>query len=324
MTISAETAERTGSIERVRKEGLGEVDSRDWQGDWHNQWVVFADLIGFGDRSVRSEHVVLNNIVRFDRASKVVRDLFPHDIIRTYRFSDSTFGVAKDFSAALAFAVAMHHVCLASNAHHIQRVKNPLFIHTIAPRVTLAQGNVLTLPDQATDELRFENLDPKSVVAGAGIVNAHNLERYSAGGLLTLDKAAAQKFRSAAFRGGPDSMRDYLETWKSQATAPPPLFWRRDILDVPWLLLRPEQPLGPEIWCASKAEARRRIQEFLNLWELSFQELYSVAGSGSPPEVTKHAASAIRHGVGCAQACVGHFVPRYYSLEAARQMLVGG
>jgi hypothetical protein len=312
-----------GLIEYIRRRKLGEVDSRDWHAEWKERWVVFVDLIAFANRSVRSRDVVLNNILRFDRASQIAREAVP--TVKMFRFSDSTFAVAHEFTAALSFAIAIHHACLALNAEYMDRVANPIFIHTIVPRVTLAWGSVLDLPDVTSTEARFDGIDAKSLIAGEGIVNAYNLEKTSAGGLLTTNQPAVTLFGGLSLRGGPLSTQGYLKAWQkklSQAETPAGLlFARGKLLDVPWLLLRPVQEGDGRLWCAAWSDASDAIAHYLTLWELGAREFYTAAGADNPIDTSKHFSAALRHGIQCVQSGAGQFSARYYSLEGARKML---
>jgi hypothetical protein len=312
--------------EYVQQNRLGEVDSREWRPEWRERWVVFADLIAFAVRSKRSRDVVLNNIIRFDRASAIARKAIPK--VRVFRFSDSTFSVADDFTAALSYGIAIHHACLALNVEYMERASNPLFIHIIAPRVTLAQGPVLNIPEKTETEKRFDGIDPRTLIAGGGIVKAHDLERSSAGGLLTTDLDGAREFGRMSVRGGPSSTQNFIRAWQkkvSKARVPSgALFVRGTFFDVPWLLLRPIQQDATNLWCAERSEATAVITDYLKLWELGAREFYSPAGFDNPLDTTKHFSAAIRHGVNCAQARVGQLVARYYSIEAALEMLKAG
>ena len=225
--------------EYIRQNKLGDVDAREWHAEWRERWVVFVDLIAFAARSMRSRDVVLNNIVRFDRASAIARDFVPG--VRTFRFSDSTFGVADEFNTVVAFAIAIHHACLALNAEYMDRVPNHLFIHTIVPKVTLAHGAVLGVPEQPSGhQRRFDGIDPRTLVAGAGIVKAYDLEKSSAGGLLTTDQEGTARLKSTTLRGGPSSTQRYLRSWqKMLSTTNPPSGCRQRAPRVPF---SPESP----------------------------------------------------------------------------------
>ena len=132
---------------------------REWKEEWAQRWVVYADLVAFASRALRSESVVLNNIVRFDRASTLVAAEFPEIAVR--RFSDATFAVAGSFHQAMAFGIALSHTCLAFNREFLNRGTKPFFIHLIAPRITIANGQVLLLPTDASHP-RFDGIDPRT------------------------------------------------------------------------------------------------------------------------------------------------------------------
>ncbi len=144
---------------------LGRVDSREWREEWAERWVVYADLVAFASRALRSETVVLNNIIRFDRASTLVTERFPNVTVR--RFSDATFAIAATFHQAVAFGVALSHACLAFNREYLDRGTKPFFIHLIAPRVTIAHGQVLLLPSATTPDPRLDGIDPRNIIAGS-------------------------------------------------------------------------------------------------------------------------------------------------------------
>lgn len=192
----------------------------------------------------------------------------------------------------------------------------------------MAQGSVLGLPKAPNREKRFDGLDPNTFVAGEGIVNAYDLERRSAGGLLTTDPTGAKAFANLTVRGGPGSMQNYIDAWKIEFLKRNPrtelLFVRDKVLDIPWLLLRPTQVSDGTLWCAGRSEAAEAIYHYLKMWELGAREFYSAVGSYNPIDTAKHFAAAIRHGVSCAQARAGQSVPRYYSLDEAYSMLATG
>lgn len=312
--------------EYMQKHNLCDVDARDWNAEWKERWVVFVDLIAFSSRSMRSRDVVLNNIIRFDHASSLAKNVIPN--VRVFRFSDSTFGVADEYNSALAFGIAIHHACLALNAAYMDRARNPLFIHTITPRVTIAYGSVLGLPETSGSEKRFEGIDPRTLIAGAGIVNAHELEKYSSGGLCTVSADGAKIFASSKLHGGATSTHNYIRSWQRKylaANTPLGLLYiRNKLLDIPWLLLRPVQHDTKNLCCAEWPDAVAAIGVYLKLWELGAREFYSPAGINNPLETSKHFSAAIRHGINCAQARAGQFIHRYYTTADAHEMLRTG
>jgi len=303
--------------QHIRRADLGVIDSRQWQGEWSEGWVVYADLVAFASRALRSETVVLNNIVRFDRASMLVAKQFPDLAVR--RFSDATFAIAKTFQRALAFGTALSHACLAFNREYLERGTKPFFIHLITPRITIATGKVLVLPDDDSDP-RFDGIDPRNVLAGSAIVRAYQLERYSAGGLLTIDDNGIRELVRLQVRGNAGRVTTGLrrsikrlgdlEAVKKGEV----LFHRRGVADVPWLLMRPLQD-EVEIWAADKDDADEAVSGFIDVWDKSVREFYSPQGFDTPLEASKHAQAALRHGVQCHHASHGRWIPKYQSFR---------
>ena len=80
--------EHLKSVERlssfIEENKLGRIDSREWKQEWGDGWVAYADLIGFAARAMRSDDVVLNNIVRFDRACQIVAEQFSEVQLRRF------------------------------------------------------------------------------------------------------------------------------------------------------------------------------------------------------------------------------------------------
>jgi len=301
------------------KNGLGKVDSREWKSEWNCRWVVYADLIAFANRAKRSSDVVLNNIIRFDRASNVAKKLFSD--VAVYRFSDATFGVSDSFSTALGFAIAMHHCCHAMNVEYLHNGKS-LFIHTIVPRITMAKGNVLQLPENYPHESRFNELTPRSVLAGEGVVLAHLLEKDSAAGLLTFGEDGISELRKIKIRGDPDSIKSGFEKWhKSLVSLDSQLFVRGKYLDFPWLLVRPFQKLSGEIWCATRSAVANLVTGFLDTWELSAREFYSQQCADMKLDPMKHYCAAIRHASQCAQLRSGQPSRKYYTATEIKKLL---
>jgi hypothetical protein len=309
-------------VAKLKLTGTERVDAREWNTDWAERWVVFADLIAFASRAERSPDVVLNNIVRFARASHIAEQAVP--VVRTFRFSDSTFAIADHFEQALAFSIAIHHACHGINVASVLNKDAPVFHYTIMPRITMARGQVLICQDGLKNiPTHYSGLNPKNILAGAGIVAAYKLERESAGGLLTMDSSCLSELAALAVRGGNRSTSASFERWRSYATtkAPDAFFIRGKVLDFPWLLLRPFQNTIGELWCSDKADFKFSVQNFLDLWELSIREFYFDSKSLSL-SATKHADAAIRHAVQCIQAVSGHKCGIYYNLSEVRQTLM--
>lgn len=320
--MTTATSHRT-LLKKLVANGVEHVDSREWKGDWTERWVVFADLVAFGARAKRSNDVALNNIVRFARATRLAEQAVP--LARTFRFSDSTFAVAERFEHALAFAVAIHHACHAINAASVLTKDAPLFHYTIMPRVTLAQGAVLMCPTEPpAPSARYDGLAHGNILAGAGVSAAYDLERSSAGGLLTMATDHVPELKALTVRGGNRSTAAAFERWRSTIETPAidQLFARDKVVDIPWLLLRPFQTHPGELWCCDRAEFKVAARNFLDLWELSVKEFY-FEPARLPLETSKHAAAALRHATQCVQAVAGYkCAGQYYDLPHVRTTLL--
>jgi hypothetical protein len=300
---------------RIQREKLGHVDARLWKEEWHDGWVMFADLLAFGARAKRSESVVLNNIIRFDRASEIVAGWFPE--VRVRRFSDSTFAVSSTFHGAFAFAIALSHCCLAFNFEYMIRTNHRLFHRLIVPRVTLAKGRVLLLPQTPSEEARFVGIDPKNVIAGSAVVDAYYLEKYSAGGLITVGSDGFGELQELKVGGAGGGVRNGLDRWlmklrDNDALAQGDVFCvRGKLIDIPWTLLRPRQPDNGLLWAASPADANVAMRTYLEVWRSNMHSFYVPDDAAAPLETAKHYACGQRHGVQCFAMARGHVRPTY-------------
>lgn len=304
----------------IEERKLGRIDSREWKQEWRDGWVAYADLIGFAARAMRSDNVVLNNIVRFDRACKIVAEQFPGILLR--RFSDATFAISSTFPEVLGFSVALSHTCLALNSEYLKNCKKPFFIHLIVPRITIAQGRILLLPDTPAPELRYSDIDPKNVLAGSAIVRAYYLEKHSAGGLVTIDKNDIETMQKLTVRGNRSRITKGLDRWTkglsdSSAQDSGRIFgYRGKVLDIPWLLLQPIQNEAGSLWGALPDDADFAIATYLDVWDKSIREFYSPQNYDAPLDVVKHCQSAIRFAVNCYSMSNGRQKPKYESVSA--------
>jgi hypothetical protein len=300
---------------QIQREKLGHVDSRLWKEEWQDSWVMYADLLAFGARAKRSESVVLNNILRFDRASELVASWFPD--LRVRRFSDSTFAISSTFHGALSFAIALSHCCLAFNLEYMVRTSHRMFHRLIVPRVTLAKGRVLLLPETPSEEPRFARIDAKNVIAGSAIVDAYHLEKASSGGLITVGADGLKELQAYKVRGNDGGVRNGLERWMKklsddEAIANGDVFCvRGKLVDIPWTLLRPRQVDGGSLWAASPADANVALRTYLEVWKSSMHSFYVPDDAASPLDTAKHYACAQRHGVQCFSMARGNMRPRF-------------
>lgn len=306
-------------VSHIREKGLGRVDSREWHEEWANRWVVYADLIAIKSRARRSEAVLLNNIVRFDRASTLAAAAFPKIDVR--RFSDATFAVANTFHEAMAFGVALAHACLAFNREYLIRGHKPFFSHLIVPRITVASGRVLLVRSNVSDQGRLKGINRNNILAGSGVVNAYDLERCSAGGLITIDRAAAKFLSTMTVRGEIGQSRSAICRWlprlvdKAAVDAGSVFFHRGAVIDVPWLLLRPYQGDNNCLWAADKAHVKEAVGAFLDVWRTSIKEFYSPQAYNLSLDIVKHYEAAVRHGVQVIHAATGRKIPKYESIH---------
>jgi len=300
---------------QIQREKLGHVDSRLWKEEWQNGWVMYADLLAFGPRAKRSESVVLNNILRFDRASGLAASWFPD--LRVRRFSDSTFAISSTFHGALAFAIALSHCCLAFNLEYMVRTSHKIFHRLIVPRVTLAKGRVLLLPEIPSEEPRFARIDAKNVIAGSAVVDAYHLEKASSGGLITVGSDGLKELQAYKVRGNDGGVRNGLSRWvknlgNDDAIAKGNVFCvRGKLVDIPWTLLRPRQPDDGSIWTASTADANVALRTYLEVWKSNMHSFYVPDDAASPLETAKHYACGQRHGVQCFAMARGNARPRF-------------
>jgi hypothetical protein len=299
----------------IEEKKLGRIDSREWKQEWGDGWVAYADLIGFAARARRSDNVVLNNIVRFDRACQMIAEYFPTSRLR--RFSDATFAISNTFTGALGFSVALSHACLALNYEYLAKTQKQFFIHTITPRITIARGRILLLPETPAPEPRYSGIDPKDVLAGSAIVRAYYLEKESAGGLVTVDEDGVNAIRELTIRGHRGRVTTGLERWlrrlsDDSARKSGEVFgYRGKVLDVPWLLLQPLQNEAGHLWGALPADADFAIAAHLDVWDKSIREFYSPQNSDAPLDVVKHYESATRLGVNCYHISRGRQKPSF-------------
>jgi hypothetical protein len=303
----------------VQATGLGIIDSREWEEEWGNRWVVYADLVAFASRSMRSEPVVLNNIVRFDRASHLASAQFPSISVR--RFSDATFAIAESFPLALGFAVALSHACLAFNREFLARNTKQFFIHLIVPRITIACGRALVVQQGNDGDSKLTGVDPRNILAGSAIVKAYQLEKVSAGGLVTVDTEGIGAIKKLAVRGDNGRVTSALRRWvrdidnEKRVPRGEVYFRRGRLADIPWLLMRPLQDDLATLWGASNVDSDSAIRGYLAVWDTNVREFYSPQNSDAPLETAKHAQAAIRHGIQSYQISHGGLRPRYQSLS---------
>ena len=200
-------------------------------------------------------------------------------------------------------------------------MKKPFFIHFVVPRITIAQGRVLLLPDAPAPEPRYCGIDPENVLAGSAIVSAYYLEKRSAGGLVTIDEKGIEAMRKLTVRGNRSRITKGLDRWMKGisdriALESGRVFgYRGKILDVPWLLLQPIQNEAGSLWGSlTRAKLILRLQRRTLMSGIrGIREFYSPQNFDAPLDVVKHCQSAIRFAVNCYSMSNGRQKPNYES-----------
>ncbi|MGE3517511.1 MAG: hypothetical protein AB7J63_01030 [Vicinamibacterales bacterium] len=148
-------------------------------------------------------------------------------------------------------------------------------------------------------------------------MDAFGLERVSAGGLLTLDSKGLAALQKLKLRGNHNRVRAGLERWQAslgnqdETRVGRTFCLRRDVVDVPWLLLRPLQPEDGALWAAENADADLALNAFLRVWNIAKRGAYAPQESGMPLDALKHHEAAERFAVQCHQMSHGGTGPRY-------------
>ncbi len=276
---------------RIGKRGAEFVDSRKWSKFWKSRWIVYADLLGFGDISASRQNTV-NVILRFHKCVELSRqDANPE---RVFQFTDACYATFANVSRALSFAIATQHYCLAMNELRIKR-HGPLRFHELlVPRITIARGDALTvdpgaaIPDDSAGLIRREHL-----LAGDGVVRAYGLEKLSAGPRITLWADSIEDVRSVELRGSRGAVRSAVESWLAQPSSgrkhgkPVPA----RVVHVPWPFLRIGSG-GPDVlWADERASVESKLRTMLGVWRANFHQFIVEQGD---PSVMKHYAGALQ------------------------------
>lgn len=270
-------------VSAVDEARLNAVDSRNWTRHWEPRWVALIDLVGISYRSRVSPDATVNQMVRFHRA--LTRTVDRYERVQVYRFSDSAYVTASTQIELLKFASDFQHVCLALNALALRRVK-PMFHFFVVPRVTIARGQVLEAHlNRRTPNPDLVGVDSQSLIAGEGIVRAYEIERRSAGSLISLSSALPRVRGSV--RGVEGAPRAILTRWVRDRT-----FAHDGVIDLPWLAMREDQPADADLWATSFRDAVSKVRVMHAMWQYSFGEyVVQSAEIGS----IKHAGAVDRH-----------------------------
>jgi hypothetical protein len=283
---------------------LNVVDSRQWKPHWNVRWVAYADLIGFADRCSRSPDIVVNNIVRFHRAVASVVSATPD--VTLFQFTDAAFGVCESLPSALKFASGIHHACLAHNHLVLAAQATASFDFTIVPRITIAHGEVLSIPPHPSPDPMYLGVDPGKLLAGRGIVEAYNLEKLAVGGVLAVSEEAYQLLTGSPV-GGDARVGRALKRFVQS----PSMFKHDRIRDFPWLLMNPNQPAGDELVADGSASLYRKIRTQLAVCALGVNQ-FRIRHEAAT--VAKHAGGLQRHLIELVEGLRGRVRPKRVSI----------
>lgn len=278
----------TRLVDKIVAEGLHSVDSRKWKTSWSKRWVVYVDLIGFAARCLRSKDVVTNNIVRFHRCVKMVSEALT--TLTLHQFTDCCFGILEDEKTAIQWASNLMHATLAQNIIYLSTKQGKRFNHIILPRITIGNGEVLIPDCSLLPEAEKLGLKIDRLLAGDGIVKAHQIEKNSFGGAISFATAEREKITAIPINDKSLNSKSAFKRW-GRSSAEKHLEHDK-VVDFPYLFLNPQQDYKKAVSFdedVSFKEKTVRLKEILSLFKLE----YSI--SHAPVEVAKHIGGLERH-----------------------------
>ena len=291
MIVTEATLNFSDLRNKLTAEQLDFVDARAWKNYWKSQWVVYADMIAFATKCLVSQQTTVNSIVRFHRAVEGAKKNSYSSDIRSFQFTDAVFILTSQSIDALKFASTLQHQCLAYNANVMASKKSPMMEHLIVPRITIAFGSVLSLPEQLPPSQQYIGVNTETLLAGSGIVTAYLTERKSSGYLISIDQKSYQNIcnEDLEVRGPSGSNLNLIKRWLD-GTEPYPIV-RDEVVDFPWVTLRPDQD---RIYLRSdeKESSADKLQTILNSLHLQMGEFVA---RGTPLETFKHYGGVYRH-----------------------------
>lgn len=274
----------------VSKEGVSIVNASDWDENWNEHYIIFADLIAFANRCMLSSGITVNNLVRFHRA---VNDaLLGIDDIVKYQFTDACYIVTKNPKSALIAASNIQNECLLHNYEQIKKLPHPLFFHMIVPKIVISKGNILEI-NKVTDVeniQKYAGISPKDFLAGEGIVKAYNLEKNTTGGLISVDPRYIDQLKKVSCGTRKSKTNSLYKTWKSDQLNK--LFLHDNVVDIPWLALQPRQVNKGELLIEKIESFKEKVETFNFIWRANFTEHIN---EGTSTSVMKQYAGGISH-----------------------------
>lgn len=266
------------------------VNSTEWNDDWEEHYVIFADLIAFAHRCMISTGITLNNIIRFHRA---VNDALEGiDGIIKYQFTDACYILAKDPKTALIAASNIQNECLLHNFAQMQTIPHTMFYHMIVPKVVISKGKVLTLktPSNFNSLKKIAGISPNELLAGEGIVKAYYLEKKTTGGLISVDKDYIKDFKKHSSGESKVKTNSLYKKWRNDVDNK--LFFHDGVIDIPWLALQPRQTRKGILQTESVASFKGKLETFNHIWRKNFTEHLA---EGTSTETLKQYGGGISH-----------------------------
>ncbi len=246
------------------------VNSQEWDENWDEYYVIFADLIAFAHRCTFSKGVTLNNIIRFHRA--ITDALMGIENIIKYQFTDACYILAKDAKTALIVASNIQNECMIHNYAQIKSMPHVMFYQMIVPKIVISKGKVLVLQggDKEIIDERLTGISAKDLLAGEGIVNAYYLEKKTTGGLISVDKDIIKEFKKCGSGFSKIKTNSLYKKWRNDKENK--LFAHDGVVDIPWLLIQPKQVNRGDIIIENRSTFKDKLLMFNSIWRMNFTE----------------------------------------------------
>lgn len=267
------------------------VKLAEWEDDWEDYYVIFADLIAFAQRCTFSTGVTLHSIVRFHRA---INDaLAGIESIIKYQFTDACYVLTKDPKTALIVMSNIQNECLVYNYALSKNLKRAMFYQMIVPKVVLSRGNVLVINKSEDVEslTKMAGISAKELLAGDGIVKAYYLEKRTTGGLASVDPKHIGALKKHGIEN-PKHNKTVSLYRKWQADASNKFLSHDGVIDIPWLALQPRQTKKGLLLIENPVSFKEKIKAFNFVWRANFTEHLA---EGTSTETLKHYGGGISH-----------------------------
>ena len=237
---------------------------------------------------------------------------------RLFQFTDSVFLLTARAIDALKFSSTLQQLCLAYNANVIESKHAPLMEHMIVPRITVASGNVLSLPKHLPLSQQYFGVNTETLLAGAGIVTAYRTEKLSSGYLISIDEASYRKIcnEDLEVKGPKGSNRNLIQRWLRGLESYP--IMRDGVVDFPWIVLRPDQD-HPFLRTDEKASSASKLRTIMSSLHLQMGEFVA---RGTPLETFKHYGGVYRHMVHLVQIMRGYRRPKRWAVADLEEGIV--